>query len=229
MNGLSLLPSRCILCGGLLTDGKLICAKCAEDGLLIRGKICRYCGMEKDRCACRDHKRYYERRIACVYYEGGARRGMARLNFYRHTMLAHHYGRMMAVNVGTKYGDIPFDHIVPVPMRRWDKIKRGYNCPELLARRISEDTGVPLLKDGLYKRRRTKPQKRLRPGQRAANVLDAFSTRHASLLKDKTILLVDDVATTGATLNECAKILRLAGARKVYAVTFAAVPQKKVE
>ena len=222
-------PAKCILCGDVISGGKLICHDCSEDGLLIRGKICRYCGIERSRCACEKHRRYFERRIACVYYEKGARRGIARLKFYRHTMLARYYGQMMAVNVCSKYDGISFDYIVPVPMHPWDKIRRGYNCAQLLAAQISKDTGVPMLTDGLYKRRHTKPQKRMNGAQRTANVLDAFSTKRADLLQDKTILLVDDVVTTGATLNECAKILRLAGARKVYAASFAAVPQKRVE
>lgn len=217
-----LFPQRCIFCGRIVTDGKLICKLCTAEHLVIAGEICKFCGLEKSRCSCGQKKHYYERKIACVYYDGGVKCGIARFKFYRHTMLATDYGQIMAHNIQSKFSDIVLDYIVPVPMHPWNRWKRGYNCTELLAEEISRNIGIPVLADGLYKKRRNKIQKRLKYAQRTANVLDAFSSKQSEKLQGKTILLIDDICTSGATLNECAKILKLYGAKKVYAATFAA-------
>ena len=223
MNNL-LFPSKCIFCGVAVQPGKLICKNCMDDEIIIGGKICTNCGVGKEYCECRGHKYHYQRRIACVYYKNSVRRGIARFKFYRQTTLAEYYGRMMAENIRTKYKNISFELIIPVPMHPWNRILRGYNCAELLAKRVAEYHQIPLVTDVLLKQKLSKPQKRVKlPAQRAANILDAFLIRHREKIVDKTILLVDDVCTTGATLNECAKMLRLYGASHVYAVTMAAV------
>lgn len=222
-----LFPNRCIFCGALMQADKLICRECAAQDIMIVGSVCKFCGLSTERCDCGKRRYFYERRIACVYYEGNVPRGIARFKFYCHTMLGVYYGRMMAQNVRSKYKDIHFDWVLYVPMRPFDRWRRGYNCAQVLAEEISKNCGIPLLLNGLYKRRRTKPQKRMKYHERAGNVADAFSTKCADRLAGKTVLLVDDVATSGATLNECAKILKLAGAAKVYCATMAAVPPRK--
>lgn len=227
MSGLSLYPSRCIFCGKLMDEDKLICAECVGSDVLIKGKICALCGLEKSRCTCDSKKHHYARKIACVYYQGAVQRGIARLKFYRHTMLASHYGKMMAENVRSKYAAVNFDAIIPVPMNLVKQWLRGYNCTELLAKEIEKGIQVPVLDDVLFRRFGAKMQKRVPLSRRAANVLDMFYIKRREKIAGKTILLVDDVCTTGATLNECAKMLKLYGAQKVYAVTFAAVAKNK--
>ena len=228
MSSSLLYPSRCILCGSLIEGDKLICADCVSKGLLISGRICGFCGVGVEYCDCGHRRKHYIRRIACVYYNDPARRIFWRFKFHRHTTLGEYYGRLMAENVKSKYQSVSFDGIVPVPMHWFDRWKRGYNCTQLLALRIKKATGLPILSDVLYKRSRSKPQKDIKdPAKRAANVLDAFGIKNAEALQDKTILLVDDVCTTGATLNECAQMLRIYGAKKVYAVPFATVVKGK--
>ncbi len=222
---LSLLyPDRCIFCGQVMNGTALICTECAKRKLIISGKICGFCGLGRDVCTCGKKKHHYVRRIACVYYRDTVRYGMSRFKFHRHTMLGTHYGRMMAANVKSKYQDINFDYVIAVPMFWLNRWLRGYNCSQILADVISKAIDVPTCKNVLFKRMMTKPQKRVK-GQatRAANVLDSFGVKNKELLMGKTILLVDDVCTSGATINECAKMLRLYGAKKVYAATFAAV------
>lgn len=223
----SLYPARCIFCGKVIACDKLICAECIKEGLLIKGKICALCGIEKDRCKCKARKHHYERKIACVYYKGSARRGMARLKFYRHTMLAAHYGRLLGENVKSKYSKITFDAIIPVPMNRIKRWFRGYNCTELLATEVQRVNDIPVINDVLHKRFGGKMQKRVPYERRAANVLDMYYVKRAEKIAGKTILLIDDVCTSGATLNECAKMLKLYGAKKVYAASFAVVASGK--
>ncbi|MBQ6946598.1 MAG: ComF family protein [Clostridia bacterium] len=225
-----LYPGKCILCGKIISDDKWICADCIADGLPIGGKICAFCGVGTEYCTCGQRRHHYVRRIACMYYEGGVSRGIARFKFYRHTALAKYYGYLLAENVRSKYKTVEFDAVIPVPMHWWDRFKRGYNCSYLLALQVSERLQIPMSENCLIRARRSKPQKRIKgPQNRAANVLDCFAVHHKDALKDKTVLLIDDVCTTGATLDECAKLLRIYGVKKVYAATFAAAIKGKLQ
>lgn len=224
MSGFLLYPSRCIFCGKLMGEDKLICAECIKQDILVKGKICGLCGLGKDHCNCAGKKHHYVRKITCLYYKGPVKNGVIRFKFYRHTMLAAHYGKLMAENVCSKYSAIVFDAVVAVPMNRFKEWMRGYNCTDLLSDEISKSTKIPVLKDVLYRKNGGKMQKRVPLAKRAANVLDMFYVKNREKIAGKTILLVDDVCTSGATLDECAKMLKLYGAKKVYAVTLAAVP-----
>ncbi len=219
----SLYPARCIFCGKVMSEDKLICADCLKEDILISGKICGLCGLGKAHCNCGSRKHQYERKIACVYYKGDVRRGISRLKFYRRTMLATHYGRLMAENVKSKYSKISFDAVIPVPMNRIRRWFRGYNCTELLSKEVGRANGMPIIDDVLFRRFKGKMQKRVPLAQRAANVLDMYYVENREKIAGKTLLLIDDVCTSGATLNECAKMLRLYGAKKVYAASFAVV------
>ncbi len=219
-----LYPNKCIFCGEVITTGKLICATCLAKEVMIEGRICGFCGAGTDLCNCAHHRNHYIRNIACAYYKDSVRRGISRFKFYRYTMLAPYYGRLMAENIKSKYQGIAFDGIIPVPMHRLDYLIRGYNCTELLSNEISKEIACPVITDVLYKRSYGRAQKRAGDrAKRAANILDAFGVRHAESIRGKALLLVDDISTTGATLNECAKMLRLYGAACVYAATFALV------
>lgn len=219
-----LYPAKCIFCGRTMSEQKLICAFCLADEVMITGKICAFCGLGTQVCSCGQRKHNYERRIACAYYKQAVIKGISRFKFRRHTMLGDYYGKLMAENVVSKYANISFCGIVPVPMSKFKKWMRGYNCTELLSDVIYERIGVPVWDDVLFRRFSFKDQKDVRQwSKRTANVLDAFFVKNQHKIKGKTLLLVDDVCTSGATLNECAKMLRLYGAAKVYAVTFAAV------
>ncbi|MDD5454690.1 MAG: ComF family protein [Candidatus Ratteibacteria bacterium] len=115
------------------------------------------------------------------------------------------------------------DFIVPVPMHMFDKFKRGYNQTELLACQVSKIVGIPMLSDRLIKHKRIPSQTALSTEERFKNVKDAFTIKNSKILEGKTILLIDDIFTTGATLNECSKILRRAKVRHVNALTLACV------
>jgi ComF family protein len=108
-----------------------------------------------------------------------------------------------------------FDAVVPVPPHRSWLVKRGFNQAELMARRVAERINAPLL-DKLKVVRRTRDQVELSAGERRTNVAGAYVSRGPVA---GTVLLVDDVFTTGATLSECAGALRKAGAGEVHALT----------
>ena len=117
--------------------------------------------------------------------------------------------------------------IMFVPMTRKKERKRGYNQSKLLAERISEMTYLPVLKGILIKRRETKNQHDLSYHERLDNLHGSYEITDKSVIKGKTILLCDDVKTTGATLNECAFELRINGAKAVYSICAAVNPSLK--
>jgi ComF family protein len=117
----------------------------------------------------------------------------------------------------------PISAIVPVPLHPARQRERGYNQAELLARRVSRATGAPLRANGLRRTRATAVQMTLHAAERKANVADAFAAEPA-VVRGADVLLVDDVCTTGATLDACAVVLKAAGAGAVFGLALARTP-----
>jgi competence protein ComFC len=116
------------------------------------------------------------------------------------------------------------ESFVPVPLHWRRRLARGYNQAELIAKTIRHPRAKT--NQDLARVRYTKMQPLLTPTQRQANVLDAFAIRRGHRFEGKTVCLVDDVKTTGATLNECAKVLKEAGAKRVYGLVVAVAGQQ---
>jgi len=117
--------------------------------------------------------------------------------------------------------DLRFDAIIPVPLHKARKKKRGYNQSELLSKELGRLLGIPTDTSTLIRTRNTKPQVGKHRGARLINLDDAFKA-DPQRCSGKTFLLLDDVSTTGSTLCECAKALTIAGAKNIYAITMAA-------
>lgn len=115
------------------------------------------------------------------------------------------------------------DLILPVPLHRARYRERGFNQSEILAEGVSEVADIPLARRTLRRKKNTKDQTYLNVQQRAENVRDAFSITQPEIVENKRVILVDDVTTTGATLNECARILQDVRARSIFAATLAVV------
>jgi ComF family protein len=113
------------------------------------------------------------------------------------------------------------DMVMPVPLHRKRLRQRGFNQALLLAHRMSEQYGIPLVFDNLERVRPTRPQVELSGEERVKNVTGAFALRFPKKVEDKHILVIDDVFTTGATMNECAAVLKRAGSSQVTACTLA--------
>lgn len=119
-------------------------------------------------------------------------------------------------------GNLPeFDLILPVPLHRNKLRQREFNQAAGLARRIGKYFEIPVSTDNLQQIRSTKSQTKLTKTQRIANVKGAFRVKRADELNGKSVLLVDDVFTTGATVDECSKVLLAAGAKEVFVMTLA--------
>ncbi|MBI2416431.1 MAG: ComF family protein [Ignavibacteriales bacterium] len=113
------------------------------------------------------------------------------------------------------------DIIIPVPLHKSKRFERGYNQSAHIAKGIARELKTPVYKNAVKRIKATKTQTKLNLTERRENMLDAFKMRNPNLVKGKSIMLVDDVITTGATITECAKVLKQAGAAAVFAVSVA--------
>jgi ComF family protein len=144
-----------------------------------------------------------------------------KFKYGRKVSLGKPLGRLMAQGCQEFLEECRVDLMVPVPLHpkrlRW----RGFNQSLLLARQVSRKYEVPIDPFILYRSRETPPQTQLTEDERRKNVRGAFATHPEKSVKGKSVLLVDDVYTSGATVNECSRVLRRGGAREVYVVTLA--------
>ena len=214
------LTNRCPYCGRSVDKDETLCEECKHNLPIISGECCKYCGAEKSRCNCKKRKRTFETVVAPFYYENSIKKAVLTLKFDGEDFLAKTLARDMVKTINKCYKDIAFDLICYVPFTVSQGLNRIYNPSELLANNLSEELGIPV-QNAMTKLFNTKPQHSMRYSQRAGNVFGIYDIAEDMDLKGKTILLVDDVKTSGATLNECASILKIRGAEKVYCVVSA--------
>ncbi|MBQ4617861.1 MAG: ComF family protein [Clostridia bacterium] len=220
-------PRRCLYCDRVIRPDQTSCDDCCDTIPRMDGICCPHCGRTKTDCHCRRHKRAYDRLITAMRYERGAKSAILALKKDRDADRIHTMGQEMAAALRAKSDAAPLDIVTFIPMCKKDERKRGYNQSRLLATEVASLLDLPL-KPMLKKCFETHSQKGLPWHERSGNVLGAFDV--IAPTKGKRILLVDDLATTGCTLNECAKMLKIYGAESVTALTFAAtVPKEKTE
>jgi ComF family protein len=217
-----LFPERCCCCGKPVSCGGIVCERCRPALKRIMPPVCTSCGLEVKACSCGRHKRHMERCVSPFYYEGAAKSALHRLKFNGKEYAAEMFSLAMEQTVKREYGGTVFDCVVPVPLSDSVHRKRKYNQSTLLAKRLAGQLGIPY-QELLVKQCETTPQRELPAIRRSGNVLGVFdampSIHKLQTETGFTALLVDDTVTTGATLDECAKILKLYGACCVYAVT----------
>lgn len=174
---------------------------------------------------CRKKKRYFTKAIAVGVYEGTLSEAIHIFKYQKKQAMAKHLNAVVTDALLQKLADT--DIIIPVPLHKRRLNERGFNQSLLIAHYLSKRLCIPLSIDGLQRVRWTRPQIELSKDERLKNVRGAFAIgtglKPDTILKNKTVVLVDDVYTTGATVNECAKVLKKAGANEVVVFTIARV------
>lgn len=192
----------------------VICPGCTDDLPAMPQARCPQCGeptTHGERCgACLKHAPHFDAALALMPYEFPADRLIQALKYGHHLALAAWLGQRLAQLVKT----MEFDQIVPMPLHPQRLRERGFNQAVELARPIARTLKRPLLLDALERTRATPPQAELPLRERHRNVRGAFECR--TDFAGRRLLLVDDVMTSGATLDECARILGLHGASQVF-------------
>lgn len=211
-----LFPRICFICETKITDG-FLCERCKEKITFLRPPLCKICAkhtatMEEVICfSCRKKKVHYDRLIACLHYHEPIKT-LIHLFKYRHYDYLGKYLSSFMIDYLLKIGfkTDSFDIAMPVPSHPLRLEEKEYNQSYLLAQELSVSLGVPLKNNILVCNEMRPSQTKLKKQLRPHNVDGIFEAKEH--LKDKRILLVDDIITTGATVSECAKALKEKGA-----------------
>ncbi|PYO89526.1 MAG: ComF family protein [Gemmatimonadetes bacterium] len=218
-----LLPAECLLCHALLTPrdaNRIVCPLCRQRWRAVRAPWCERCGQPAPHFGpcrlCAQWPAALRSVRSTAWLEEGARHAVHALKYGGLPRIADDLAAAMS---GTRpLSDGP-SALVPIPLAPKRLRERGYNQSEMLARALARQWRIPVLVDLLVRTRETPTQTTLTPETRLANVAGAFTAGTA--FRWATLVLVDDVFTTGATLAEAARALEEAGAQRLYGVTFA--------
>ena len=222
-------PAVCPVCSDRLGPGRRdpLCGACWSAFARITPPWCDRCGapattVAESVCAvCAATPPPFDYARVAAVYEGALREAVHALKFGGRRSLARPLGDLMRESCGRFEADRP-DALVPVPLARARARERGFNQAELLAERVADKLGVRVRPRWLVRLRATAAQTELSATDRQVNVAGAFAA--APAVRDRHVVVVDDVMTTGATAAECARALRRAGARRVGVLAVARVP-----
>ena len=217
-----LFPQKCILCGEF---GGLVCLECAKSIEKIKTLTCPQCGKisEDGRYCkiCRSNKKVILKGIlVSAHYDSEIVKKMIYgLKYDGLTDLSEMLAELLIEKIEKRF-DPQNTVIVPVPLHIKRKNRRGFNQSELLARYVSKKLGFPG-GNALVRIKNTKSQAQLPKSERLTNISGAFECEDEELVRKKRVILIDDVVSTGATLNEAANALKMAGAKEVWGVVVA--------
>lgn len=221
----------CISCGNIIDDSRpyALCDFCVATLHWANEKTCEKCGKVLPKgiahsfCTdCTQISHAFEKGFACVQYARAERDLIHSFKYKDKAYLGRKLAEMMYDRIMVEE-DLSFDLIIPVPMFKKKERKRGYNQAEILARSLGKLMGLPCNSKILKRTLETEPMSNLGAKERRENIKNAFTIDKTwvTILRRKTILLVDDVYTTGSTADACTESLLDAGATKVYLLTFA--------
>ncbi len=213
-------PDRCCFCGKVIKYKTELCDSCRKIPRLTAADRCFACGRNINECNCKGHANFYEAVTAPYRYMGVVKKGVGAWKFLDEETNVVFFGKAVAETVADEFYGVKFDFICFIPQTKDEMKVRGYNQSEVLACEIGKNLNIPL-RPLLTKVFKTKRQHELPWYMKTGNVFGVFDCIDKNAIEGKTILLTDDIKTTGTTLNECAKVLNLYGAEKVYCAVFA--------
>ncbi len=223
-----LLPAECLICHALLNPGdssRIVCPVCRQRWRAVRPPWCERCGQPEPhfgQCRlCAQWPAALDGVRSAVWLDQGARLAVHALKYGGLPRIAEDMAALMARTLRPADGP---SALVPIPLAAKRLRQRGYNQSDVLARALAKQWRSPVLVDVLVRNRETTTQTTLTPETRLANVAGAFGVindQRSLIIDHSTLIIVDDVFTTGATLAEAARALEQAGATRIYGVTFA--------
>lgn len=219
----------CILCDASIDkDVKYsICDECKSKLRFINEKTCDKCGKPLDelylidRCIdCINNTNYYDKAVSCIEYDDLSKKIIYDLKYHKRRYISYHvaeiiYDRLMESDMHN------FDIIIPVPLHKAKERERTFNQAGIIGKYLGRMLNVEVEKQILIREKNTITQNQLTREKRRENLKGAFNVVNADDIGNKNLLLIDDVFTTGATANECARVLVESGALNVYVATLA--------
>lgn len=218
-----LYPARCVFCDCLLEKREnYLCSQCrGHMPEPIREPRCKKCSKpleseEKEYCYdCTEYQHSYDRGLAVFAYRDPMKEALMRFKFHGRKEYGEFLGKLLCMYGKTFLQQTKPQVIIPVPVHRKKKNRRGYNQAEVLAAAVSRGFSIPIRTDLVLRRKFTKAQKELNRKERKRNLKQAFYVKNE--VKDyQTVLIVDDIYTTGSTVNAIAEKLKNQGVQKVY-------------
>lgn len=222
-------PPICTICAADVGPSEYLCGDCNAKAARIVPPFCETCSepfpgaiTDEFTCAnCGHRKLYFETAVAAYRSRGIVRRVIHDFKYNRQIHLRHVVARWLADALDdVRLRGRRFDRLVPVPLHPARRRERGFNQADLLAELLSRRTSIPL-QPVLQRIRYTKTQTAFDRAERMENLRNAFRLRKNATVQGYRVLLIDDVLTTGSTLSECARVLKVAGAVSVHAATAA--------
>lgn len=226
VNTMFLQNIKCVVCEKELAENThfSLCEKCVKTLPKNNGKICLRCGepifsMAKFCLHCKHNPPVFTKCYSPLLYKFPVTKLIKDFKYNNQQFLSKTLGNFLVESY--IINNLTCDLVLPVPLFKSREKKRGFNQSLLLALQLKEKLNLTVEGEVLIRVKNTKTQTTLTKEQREQNVSSAFVVTDKSKVKNKTVLVVDDVYTTGSTLNECAKVLFKAGAKKVHCLTLA--------
>lgn len=222
-------PRRCPVCEVILPDipgenKTAVCLKCNEKLHYIMSPRCLKCGkqiyeMSEEYCSdCKNKKHLFKQGIGVFSYDERIKYSMYRFKYSNRREYAKFYGETIAARYGHMIRRWNPEILIPIPLFKGKYLKRGYNQAELIAVELGRELDIPVCKDILVRAKKTRAMKELNDEERVKNLQNAFKLT-ANIVEYKKVLLVDDIYTTGATMDACSEVLLSGGAEEVYFVS----------
>ncbi len=219
-------PLQCLICSS--EGDNILCSACMKNISFIKGICCNRCGYKLSDnyvvntfiCAeCTCNPPLFSTLRSVMFYNEDSKKIIFDLKFSDKLHLAKLYGKWLFDISHHILSDI--DIIIPVPLHRWRLLNRGYNQSSLLANSLAKYAKIDVDHLSLLRIKNTRPQSLSSKASRLSNVKNAFAIRDGKNVKNKNILLIDDVVTTGSTLHFCTKTLLESQAKSVHILTIA--------
>jgi len=221
-------PPRCISCSELMQENGGFCAACWSQLNFITKPYCRICCFEfsfdpgegNDICLkCNTTPPSYNIARSVLRFDENSKKLIHDLKYHDSTFVASNFAKIIVNMHKEIISDANF--IIPVPMHKWKRLFRLYNQSQILATNLAKEAGMKMLPDILMKVKYTKSQTGLSKKQRQENLKGSIAVVKKDVIKGKKIILVDDVMTTGSTVDLCAAKLRKAGAKEIVVICVA--------
>lgn len=220
-------PVRCPICGEIvLPKSRMICKVCQDKLIYIEEPRCKKCSKpveHEEQEYCRDCLRknyHYDKGFAVWVYDNAMRHSIANFKYHGRKEYAKFYTREVIRLYKEQILKLSPDVIIPVPLHRSKYRERGYNQAQLLASGIGKELKIPVITQVLIRDKKTLPQKKLSDKERLRNLSEAFqwNEKAACRYQEKItkVLLIDDIYTTGSTIEACSRVLQSAGVSQVY-------------